>query len=668
MANPDHLDKLCQGPKVWNEWRRENPHVVPDLSQATLGLNQRQFGPSNGGPIDLRAVNLEGAMLRFATLTEADLEGARLIGADLMHARLDRAKLIAADLTDAMLDHADLTNADLSRTIITGASFVNARNLTQLQIDDAFGDATTLLPASLVPPQCWFPALDDEDVYANYDPDEEEEDDLYEILGLDKNAKPEEIRTSYRNLVKKLHPDLNPDDQPAQELFKKVSTAYRILSDPEKRAAYDNGEIDSEGRVRPEYEAEQQFRRYAYRFYAAAVFSVFLAVGALVFAWNAVLRNNDDRAAVAVSAPKQYERLATNQAPEHVTRLEIDESKAEAIAEKAGLGRSESSGPSELEKSFVMPSAKEPEPVTKAEPVASAEPATKTEPAMKAEPAPEADTVPAVKPDKVDDKTAVAKADTPASTSAPVTAPSPVAPPAVAETVAETPVLEDKTVKSANTEPSAPPGQEANPQQQQQRVALHSEGSASPLVEDHKSEEAGANQSPPARTVTPEGETEAYSTHPNYAALGNSGPDGVAGKPGTGQGTETGEGPVATIIPPAGSDAVSSTLRDRAINKALAKDPQTTASIGNDEDARPEAGKNAHIQPAPRGVKMQRRRGYAVRRIPKRMVRVYEEGSDDPYMDGVDVRDTRRLRERAMRDRRSERRKQAVSEILMGGP
>jgi curved DNA-binding protein CbpA len=320
VANAVHLEKLCQGPKAWNAWRNENPHIVPDLSAASLALAERQFGPSNGGPVNLRAVNLEGANLRFATLTEADLEGARLNGADLLHARLDRARLVATDLTDAMLDNADLTDADFERTVIVGTSFVNARNLTQAQIDIAFGDASTLLPASLTPPHAWFPVVAGDDGpfddYSAFGADEE--DDLYDILGLSDQATQDEARSAYRVLVKKLHPDVNPDDRAAQERFKLVSTAYKILGDPEKRAAYDRGEIDGEGRIRPEFEAKQQFRKYAFRYYAAAAASLCLAIGVLGVVWYLVLNSGAKHAnrvrgtENAAAYSKQSERLGAD--------------------------------------------------------------------------------------------------------------------------------------------------------------------------------------------------------------------------------------------------------------------------------------------------------------------------------------------------------------------
>lgn len=63
--------------------------------------------------------------------------------------------------------------------------------------------------------------------------------DYYKILGVDKKADQKTIKSHYRKLAKKYHPDLNPDDKVAQEKFKEVSEAYEVLSDPEKRQKYD---------------------------------------------------------------------------------------------------------------------------------------------------------------------------------------------------------------------------------------------------------------------------------------------------------------------------------------------------------------------------------------------------------------------------------------------
>ncbi|AXK39566.1 molecular chaperone DnaJ [Crenobacter cavernae] len=63
--------------------------------------------------------------------------------------------------------------------------------------------------------------------------------DYYEVLGLAKNASEDEIKKTYRKLAMKYHPDRNPDSHEAEEKFKEVKEAYEILSEPEKRAAYD---------------------------------------------------------------------------------------------------------------------------------------------------------------------------------------------------------------------------------------------------------------------------------------------------------------------------------------------------------------------------------------------------------------------------------------------
>jgi len=85
-------------------------------------------------------------------------------------------------------------------------------------------------------------------------------DDLYSVLGVAKTAKPEDITKAYRKLAKKLHPDLNPGDKSAEERFKRITAAYDILGDEEKRGRYDRGEIDASGQETPQ---QRYYREYA---------------------------------------------------------------------------------------------------------------------------------------------------------------------------------------------------------------------------------------------------------------------------------------------------------------------------------------------------------------------------------------------------------------------
>lgn len=71
---------------------------------------------------------------------------------------------------------------------------------------------------------------------------------LYDILGVSKSATEAEIKSQYRKLARKYHPDLNKDDKNAAERFKEISAAYDILGDKDKRQKYDNNEIDAEGK------------------------------------------------------------------------------------------------------------------------------------------------------------------------------------------------------------------------------------------------------------------------------------------------------------------------------------------------------------------------------------------------------------------------------------
>ena len=74
--------------------------------------------------------------------------------------------------------------------------------------------------------------------------------DPYAVLGVSKTASAAEIKSAFRKLAKKYHPDANPDNAKAKERFAEVSRAYEIVGDEDKRKRFDRGEIDTEGNER----------------------------------------------------------------------------------------------------------------------------------------------------------------------------------------------------------------------------------------------------------------------------------------------------------------------------------------------------------------------------------------------------------------------------------
>ena len=129
--------------------------VTPNLTGIALSVAERQMGPISGGPINFSFTRLRQASLRFATLTGANFEMADLSEADLSDARLEGANLSGADLSEALLERANFAGARLGGANLSAANLADARNLSQAQIDEALGDALTVLPEHLSRPAGW---------------------------------------------------------------------------------------------------------------------------------------------------------------------------------------------------------------------------------------------------------------------------------------------------------------------------------------------------------------------------------------------------------------------------------------------------------------------------------------------------------------------------------
>jgi len=116
MANPEHLEILRRGVEKWNQWRKDHPEIVPDLSEANLfkaDLSEVNLSETNLTGVNLNEANLDEANLDKSNLEEAKLSAASLIMANFMGANLSMATLTVANLFGANLSRSYLAGADL---------------------------------------------------------------------------------------------------------------------------------------------------------------------------------------------------------------------------------------------------------------------------------------------------------------------------------------------------------------------------------------------------------------------------------------------------------------------------------------------------------------------------------------------------------------------------
>jgi uncharacterized protein YjbI with pentapeptide repeats len=131
MANPEHLSKLREGLTAWNQWRKEERDIAPDLREA-----------------DLSGISLDGVDLHRADLYKVDLRHRNLSSTNLLMANLNHADLTAADL-----NHVDLTAAWLMSAVLQGANLRDARlngaHLNQIVLENADLTQAHLFTATL---------------------------------------------------------------------------------------------------------------------------------------------------------------------------------------------------------------------------------------------------------------------------------------------------------------------------------------------------------------------------------------------------------------------------------------------------------------------------------------------------------------------------------------
>lgn len=159
MAQAEHIDILKQGVDVWNDWRKNNPGIIPQLNESSLWTYEHLWNPQvfSRPSVNLSRVNFSRAnlcRLRFQPFLgggrntiRVDLSEADLSEADLIEADLTEADLQGANLSGANLSRANLSRANLSGAIITGACIdswiIKGTNLEDIKCEHIYLDIRT---------------------------------------------------------------------------------------------------------------------------------------------------------------------------------------------------------------------------------------------------------------------------------------------------------------------------------------------------------------------------------------------------------------------------------------------------------------------------------------------------------------------------------------------
>ncbi len=138
MANLEHLTILEQGVKVWNEWRRQYPGIMPDLDGYNMSgaiLNEINFFGADLSNVELNGADLTHADIRHAFINNANLNHANLSEATLATSQISETALAQANLRDADLSYTDIFDSDLTNTDFENVNFNGA----SLRVSDLHG-------------------------------------------------------------------------------------------------------------------------------------------------------------------------------------------------------------------------------------------------------------------------------------------------------------------------------------------------------------------------------------------------------------------------------------------------------------------------------------------------------------------------------------------------
>ena len=245
MAVDYHITKLKSGIQNWNNWRLDEPDIIPDLSGSNISEIISGWKHANSASINLSDTNLGNCDLSHVSFQSADLKAANL-------------------------ECADLKGADLSQVI----------GVTYVQLEKANGDDTTILPEGIRYPSSWTVTTKEDnrntsgnDNYSLYS------QNPYKILGILDSASQEQIRDKYLLLVKKFHPDINSNS--SEDAIRQINWAYEVLTDPEQAVRYSSTQKQNiQADITDDYEdtLNRNWVKIRYGFIAALALSVAVLV------------------------------------------------------------------------------------------------------------------------------------------------------------------------------------------------------------------------------------------------------------------------------------------------------------------------------------------------------------------------------------------------------